>query len=36
LSFFFEDLFGRRGELVTPDSLSSYIAPYVKERGGLN
>lgn len=27
----FEDVFGRRVELVTPDSLSPYIAPYVKK-----
>ncbi len=31
LAFFLEDLFGRRVELVTPDSLSPYIAPYVKK-----
>jgi predicted nucleotidyltransferase len=31
LAFFLEDLFGRRMELVTPDSLSPYIAPYVKK-----
>jgi predicted nucleotidyltransferase len=30
LAFFLEDLFGRRVELVTPDSLSPYIASYVK------
>ncbi len=30
LAFFLEDLIGRRVELVTPDSLSPYIAPYVK------
>jgi predicted nucleotidyltransferase len=30
LAFFLEDLFKRRVELVTPDSLSPYIAPYVK------
>ncbi len=29
LAFFLEDLFGRRVELVTPDSLSPYIASYV-------
>ena len=29
LAFFLEDLFGKRVELVTPDSLSPYIAPYV-------
>lgn len=31
LAFFLEDLFDRRVELVTPDSLSPYIAPYVKK-----
>ncbi len=31
LAFFLEDLFSRRVELVTPDSLSPYIAPYVKK-----
>ena len=31
LSFFLEDLFARRVELVTPDSLSPYIAPYVNK-----
>ena len=31
LAFFLEDLLGRRVELVTPDSLSPYIAPYVKD-----
>ncbi|RQW77536.1 MAG: nucleotidyltransferase [Methanothrix sp.] len=31
LAFFLEDLFGRRVELVTPDSLSPYIASYVKK-----
>jgi len=31
LAFFLEDLFGRKVELVTPDSLSPYIAPYVKK-----
>ena len=30
LSFYLEDLFNRRVELVTPDSLSPYVAPYVK------
>ena len=30
LAFYLEDLFNRRVELVTPDSLSPYIAPYVK------
>ncbi len=31
LAFFLEDLLGRKVELVTPDSLSPYIAPYVKD-----
>jgi predicted nucleotidyltransferase len=31
LAFFLEDLFGRRVELVTPDSLSSYIGPYIRK-----
>jgi predicted nucleotidyltransferase len=31
LAFFLEDLFSRRVELVTPDSLSPYIAPYVEK-----
>jgi len=31
LAFFLEDLLGRRVELFTPDSLSPYIAPYVKD-----
>lgn len=31
LTFYLEDLFNRRVELVTPDSLSPYIAPYVKK-----
>ena len=31
LAFFLEDLFGRRVELVTPDSLSPYIASYVEK-----
>lgn len=31
LAFFLEDLLSRRVELVTPDSLSPYIAPYVKK-----
>lgn len=31
LALFLEDLFGRRVELVTPDSLSPYIASYVKK-----
>lgn len=30
LAFFLEDLFGRRVELVTPDSLSPYIVPCIK------
>jgi len=30
LAFFLENLFGKRVELVTPDSLSPYIAPSVK------
>ncbi len=30
LAFYLEDLFNRRVELVTPDSLSPYIALYVK------
>ena len=29
LSFFLEDLFGRRVELVTPESLSPYIGPHI-------
>jgi len=29
LSFFLEDLLGRRVELVTPQSLSPYIGPYI-------
>lgn len=29
LAFFLEDLFGRRVELVTPESLSPYIGPYI-------
>jgi predicted nucleotidyltransferase len=29
LAFFLEDLFGKKVELVTPDSLSPYIASYV-------
>lgn len=29
LSFFLEDLFGRKVELVTPKSLSKFIAPYI-------
>lgn len=31
LAFFLEDLFGRKVELVTPDSLSPCIAPYVND-----
>jgi predicted nucleotidyltransferase len=31
LAFFLEDLLNRRVELVTPDSLSPYIAPYVEK-----
>ncbi len=31
LAFFLESLFSRRVELVTPDSLSPYIAPYVRK-----
>jgi predicted nucleotidyltransferase len=29
LAFFLEDLFGRRVELVTPESLSPYIGPRI-------
>lgn len=29
LAFFLEDLFGRRVELVTPESLSTYIGPHI-------
>jgi predicted nucleotidyltransferase len=29
LSFFLEDLFGRKVELVTPQSLSPHIGPYI-------
>jgi predicted nucleotidyltransferase len=29
LAFFLEDIFGRSVELVTPDSLSPYLASYV-------
>ena len=29
LSFFLEDLLGRRVELVTPEGLSPYIAPHI-------
>ena len=31
LAFFLEDILGKKVELVTPDSLSPYIAPYVKD-----
>lgn len=31
LSFFCEDLFGRRVEIVTPDSLSPYLDPRILE-----
>jgi len=31
LAFFLEDLFGRRVELVTPESLSPYIAPRIMD-----
>jgi predicted nucleotidyltransferase len=31
LAFFLEELFGRRVELVTPDSLSPSTAPYVEK-----
>lgn len=31
LAFFLEDLFSRKVELVTPDSLSPYIAHYVEK-----
>jgi predicted nucleotidyltransferase len=29
LSFFLEDLLGRKVELVTPQSLSKFIGPYI-------
>ena len=29
LYFFLEDLFGRKIDLVTPESISPYIAPYI-------
>lgn len=29
LSFFLEELFGRKVELVTPQSLSKFIGPYI-------
>ena len=29
LAFFLEELFGRRVELVTPESLSPYISPHI-------
>jgi len=31
LAFFLEDLFQRKVDLVTPNSLSPYIGPYVKK-----
>jgi predicted nucleotidyltransferase len=31
LSFLLEDLLNRRVELVTPESISSYIRPYIAE-----
>ena len=31
LSFFLEDLMGRRVELITPESLSPYIGPHIIE-----
>ncbi len=31
LSFFFEDLFKKRVDLLTPESISPYIRPYVNE-----
>ena len=31
LAFFLEDLLGKKVELVTPDSLSPYVVPYVKD-----
>jgi uncharacterized protein len=31
LAFFLEDLFQHRVDLVTPNSLSPYIGPYVKQ-----
>lgn len=31
LAFFLEDLLGRKVELVTPDSMSPYIAPLMKD-----
>ena len=31
LSFFLEDLFGRKIELITNGSLSSYIEPYIEK-----
>jgi len=31
LAFFLEDLFHRKVDLVTPNSLSPYISPYVKK-----
>lgn len=32
LSFFLEDLFGRKVELVTPQSLSKYIGPHILQQ----
>jgi len=31
LAFFLEDLFHRRVELVTPESLSPYLRPYIMD-----
>jgi predicted nucleotidyltransferase len=31
LAFFLEDLFGREIDLLTPESISPYIKPYIKE-----
>ena len=31
LAFFLEDLFQRKVDLVTPNSLSPYIGPYIKQ-----
>jgi hypothetical protein len=37
LSFFLEELFGRKVELVTPQSLSKFIGPYIlKEVENVN
>ena len=30
LAFFLEDLFGKKIDLVTPESISPYIRPYVE------